>query len=98
MTAMDFVILAIVAGILGAVTQSLFGFKVGGFFVSMVLGFAGGWFGNFIAGQLALPRIIYLGIDRVGEYAVLWSMTGTLIVTSLVAWLQRKAAKEEKKK
>jgi uncharacterized membrane protein YeaQ/YmgE (transglycosylase-associated protein family) len=98
MTIMEFIILVIVAGILGAVTQSLFGFKVGGFFISVVLGFIGGWLGNFLAGQLNLPRIVYLGIDRVGEYAVLWSIAGCLIITCGVAWMQRKGAKEEKKK
>lgn len=95
---MEFVVLAIVAGILGAVTQSLFGFRVGGFFISVILGFAGGWFGTWVSEQLALPHIVSLKVQGYGDFPVIWCIAGTLIVTSMVAWISRKSGKDEKKK
>jgi len=99
MTIVEFIILVLVAGVLGAVTQSLFGFKVGGFFISVILGFVGGWFGTWIAEQLNLPPIVSIHIQGVdGGFPVIWSIAGCLIITCGVAWMQRKGAKEEKKK
>jgi uncharacterized membrane protein YeaQ/YmgE (transglycosylase-associated protein family) len=98
MTVGEFIVLLIVAGVLGAVTQSIFGFRVGGFFISMILGLIGGWFGSWIAQQIRLPRVIYIGVDGVGEYPVIWSILGCLIVTSVVAWMQRQKQDKDKKK
>ena len=83
-----FLLLVIMAGILGVVTQSMFGFRIGGFFVSVILGFLGGWLGSWMADAARLPFkdvVIEVGGDR---FPLVWSILGTLVVMFFVSWLQ----------
>jgi uncharacterized membrane protein YeaQ/YmgE (transglycosylase-associated protein family) len=100
MTVAELLILAVLACILGLVTQTIFGLKAGGWFVSTLLGFAGGWFGNWVAGQLAWKRVVYLGVDGVGEYGVIWAILGTLLATLTFNFIAKYGGRhrDEKKK
>jgi uncharacterized membrane protein YeaQ/YmgE (transglycosylase-associated protein family) len=72
---------------------------VGGVFISVVLGFAGGWFGTWLARELDLPfRRVSIRLEGAGEFPIVWSILGTLLVTCIVSWIQKSRKKEEEKR
>jgi uncharacterized membrane protein YeaQ/YmgE (transglycosylase-associated protein family) len=84
MSALDFLILLIVAGICGGVAQALVGFSRGGCLVSIAVGFVGALLGIWIQRGLGAPEILNL---RVGdtEFPIVWSIIGSVIFVVIVA-------------
>ena len=64
MTILDLIVLLVVAGICGALAQSIVGYSRGGCMVSIVLGFIGALLGTWLARLLALPELFTLGDRR----------------------------------
>ena len=86
----EFLIILILAGILGWMTQVLFRKKAGGFLVCMVLGFVGGALGTFLSRWFNLPPLIWLGTKWTSvEFPILWCIAGTVIVMGMVAWINK---------
>ena len=91
MTLTGFLILLLIAGIVGAIGQSLSGYSIGGFFVSIVAGFLGAYIGVWLAGQLGLPEIFTITVD--GEaFPVVWGIIGAAILSWIVGLVTRGAA------
>lgn len=84
MSALDFLILLIVAGICGGVAQALVGFSRGGCLVSIAVGFVGALLGIWIQRGLGAPEILKI---RVGdtEFPIVWSIIGSIIFVAIVA-------------
>jgi uncharacterized membrane protein YeaQ/YmgE (transglycosylase-associated protein family) len=97
MTALEFVILLVMAAVLGILSQRLLGYKLGGLFVSIILGFLGGLVGKLMYGWFSLPIIFSVQIGS-ESFPVLWSLVGALLVTFLFGLVARSASKEQKKK
>lgn len=97
MTVQEFIILLVVAAILGVLSQRLLGYKLGGLFVSVILGFLGGLLGKFMAGWFHLPMIFNVQIGS-ESFPVVWSMIGALLVTFLFGLVAKSASKEQKKR
>jgi uncharacterized membrane protein YeaQ/YmgE (transglycosylase-associated protein family) len=83
LTAVDFVILLIIAGVCGALGQVISGMTRGGIFASIALGFIGALLGMWLARAMALPEPFPL---RVGDatFPVVWSIVGSALFLAVL--------------
>ena len=83
MSILGFILLLIVAAIVGSVGQALAGFSRGGCLASIAVGFVGAWLGWWLAGQLNLPALFVLNID--GEpFPVIWAIIGSALFAAVL--------------
>ena len=83
MTLVGFLLLLLIAGIVGAVGQSLSGYSFGGCLVSIIVGFIGAYVGIWLAGQLGLPEIIAVSIE--GEtFPIVWGIVGSALLSLIL--------------
>jgi uncharacterized membrane protein YeaQ/YmgE (transglycosylase-associated protein family) len=88
MSLLGFLILLVIAAICGAIGQALAGYSLGGFLVSIIVGFVGAWIGWWLASQLGLPELFVVNID--GEpFPILWAIIGSALVAIVVSLLTR---------
>lgn len=87
----DFVILAVIAAIAGAIGQALAGYSLGGCLISAVVGYIGALIGFWLSRQMGLPEPLVI---QVGDqpFPVVWSIIGSLIFTIIVGLLTRRRA------
>jgi uncharacterized membrane protein YeaQ/YmgE (transglycosylase-associated protein family) len=100
MTFGDFISLLlclILAGGLGILSQRILGFKLGGLFVSIFIGFIGAVLGREMVHWFGLPEWIHLTIDG-RSFPVIWCTVGALISTAVVGMIARRSSKREKRK
>jgi len=83
MTIMGLFILLLVAGICGAIAQTIAGYSRGGCVVSIVLGFIGAMLGTWLAGQLGLPEIFMVRIGT-EAFPVTWSIIGAAFFVAVL--------------
>ena len=76
MTLVEFLLLLVIAGIAGAVGQSLAGYELGGCLVSIVVGFVGAYIGVWLARELSLPEFLVVTIDQ-ESFPIIWSVIGS---------------------
>jgi len=85
---MEFVLLLVIAGVCGAVGQSLAGYNLGGCLVSIVVGFVGAWLGAWIAGAVGLPEL--LSVDLAGQpFPIIWAVLGSAVFALGVGLIRR---------
>jgi uncharacterized membrane protein YeaQ/YmgE (transglycosylase-associated protein family) len=91
MTLAEFLILLLIAAVVGSLGQALAGYYLGGCFISIVVGFVGAVIGVWLAGALNLPDllVITVGTDR---FPVIWSIIGAAIFALVVGQLTRRRA------
>jgi uncharacterized membrane protein YeaQ/YmgE (transglycosylase-associated protein family) len=89
MTLFDLLILLLIAGLCGAIGQTLAGYSRGGCLVSIALGFVGAVVGLWLARGLGLPELFAL---RVGEstFPVVWSILGSALFVAFIGLLTRR--------
>jgi len=82
----EFLMLLLIAGICGAIGQSIAGYSRGGCIVAIVVGFIGALLGSWISVQLSLPELfnIYIGDT---SFPVIWSIIGSVIFVAIVGLL-----------
>ena len=85
----DFVVLAIIAAIAGAIGQALAGYSLGGCLISAVVGYIGALIGYWLAGQLGLPELLVINVGG-QPFPVVWAIIGSLIFTLIVGLLTRR--------
>jgi uncharacterized membrane protein YeaQ/YmgE (transglycosylase-associated protein family) len=90
LTLTGWLILLVVAGISGAIGESLAGYSRGGFLTSIALGFVGAVLGIWIAGALHLPNVLALTIGG-AVFPVLWSIVGSALFVALLSAFRRVA-------
>ncbi len=97
MTVLEFIVLLAMAAVLGILSQRVLGYKLGGLFVSIVLGFLGGLMGKLMYGWFHLP--IHFNV-QIGDasFPVVWCLLGALLVTFLFGLVARSASRQQKKK
>ena len=89
MTLLQFVVLLIVAAIIGAIGPAIAGFELGGCLVSAAVGFIGALVGAWLARQLGLPDLLVLDIG--GEaFPVVWSIIGSALFVAVIGLLTRR--------
>ena len=100
MTFGDFISLLlclILAAGLGILSQRILGFKVGGLFVSIFIGFVGAILGREMVHWFHLPELVHLSIEG-RPFPVIWCVVGGLLSTFMVGMIARNMAKKPKKK
>jgi uncharacterized membrane protein YeaQ/YmgE (transglycosylase-associated protein family) len=88
MTIVEFLVLLLVAGICGALAQSLVGYSHGGCLVSVVLGFIGAMLGTWLARLLGLHELFAIEIGN-KSFPVIWSIIGASLFVGILAILTR---------
>lgn len=88
MTIVEFIILALIAAIAGAIGQSLAGYHLGGCVVSAVVGYIGALIGFWLSRQLGLPEPLVINIGG-QPFPVLWSIIGALLFSLVVGAISR---------
>lgn len=88
----SFLLLLVIAGICGAIAQSLTGFSRGGCLVSVALGFIGALLGQEISRALKLPELLAL---RVGDttFPVVWSIIGAVLFVAVLSLVTGRRAR-----
>src|ERR1051326_5123761 len=88
MTLLSLLILLLVAGICGAIGQSIVGYSRGGLLASIAIGFIGALFGSWMAGALGLPDLFVLNIG--GEnFPIIWSIIGAALFGAIISLIAR---------
>ena len=88
MTIIEFILLLIVAGVCGAVAQSLVGFSRGGCAVAIALGFIGALLGTWLARALALPEIFAITVGG-QRFPIIWSIIGGALFAAVLSLLSQ---------
>ena len=89
----EFAVLLLVAGVCGAIGQSLAGFTRGGCLTSIALGFIGALFGTWIARTLSLPELFPIEVGG-APFPILWSIIGSALFVAVVSALSRGSRKD----
>jgi uncharacterized membrane protein YeaQ/YmgE (transglycosylase-associated protein family) len=88
-TLIEFFLLLLVAGICGAVAQSLVGYSRGGCIVAIALGFIGALLGTWLARVLGLPELFALSIGG-RDFPIIWSIIGAALFAGVLSLLSRR--------
>lgn len=88
MTLFEFLVLLFVAGICGAVGQSIAGFSRGGCLVAVGIGFVGAVLGMWLARLMSLPALFTLDLGGTA-FPVVWAILGSSLFVALISLVRR---------
>jgi uncharacterized membrane protein YeaQ/YmgE (transglycosylase-associated protein family) len=92
MTPVEFLLFLLIAGICGAIAQSLVGYSHGGCLVSIALGLIGALLGAWLARTAGVGDILAIQIgDK--TFPVVWSIIGAVLFVALISLLTRRPAR-----
>jgi uncharacterized membrane protein YeaQ/YmgE (transglycosylase-associated protein family) len=84
----EFLVLALIAGVCGLIASQLMGAKRINFVLLILLGFVGAFVGRWIAGVFNLPH--FVTIHLAGEsFPLLWAILGSIAVVGIVSAVQQ---------
>lgn len=89
MTLTGFLILLLVAAIVGSLGQALAGYSLGGCLVSIIVGFIGAYLGLWLAQTLGLPLFISFEVNG-QTIPIIWSIIGAGIFSLIVGLISRR--------
>ena len=90
LTLTSLILLLIVAGICGAIGQSIGGGGRGGIIVSIALGFIGAIFGTWMAAAMHLPEVFTIRVG--GEaFPIVWSIIGAAVFVAILSLFTRRS-------
>lgn len=86
MTLTGLLVLLLIAGIVGALGQTIAGYSFGGCLMSIIVGFVGAYVGVWLAGQLGLPEVFTINVE--GEpFPIVWGVVGSAILSLILGVL-----------
>jgi len=88
MTLMELLVLLLIAGVCGAIGQSIAGFSRGGCLVSIAIGFIGALIGSRLAVALGLPELFTIQVGG-RPFPIVWSIIGATLFAIIVGFLTR---------
>jgi uncharacterized membrane protein YeaQ/YmgE (transglycosylase-associated protein family) len=88
MSVIDLIVLFVIAGICGAIGQSISGMSGRGCFVSVGVGLVGALLGLWMARALALPMIFSIQIGGTA-FPVVWAILGSALFVAVISLLTR---------
>ena len=88
MTLVEFLILLLIASIIGALGELLGQYSPEGPLVFVLMGFAGAYLGKWLAGQFNLPEFARSVIGSF-QFSVLWSMIPSMFLVFPLSLYQR---------
>ncbi|HEX8832931.1 MAG TPA: GlsB/YeaQ/YmgE family stress response membrane protein [Abditibacteriaceae bacterium] len=82
----DFLLLLVVASIIGALGQAIAGFSTPGCLMSAIIGFVGAFIGRWLQAQFKMPEFLPV---KVGDttFPVVWSVIGAAVLVLLLRLL-----------
>ena len=83
------IVLLIVAGLAGAIGQSIAGYSHGGCLTSIALGFIGALLGSWLARQIGLPELFVLNIGGT-HFPVIWAIIGAALFVAVLSLITRR--------
>jgi len=89
MTLVEFLVVLLVAGIIGALGQAVAGYSLGGCLTSIVVGFIGALLGVWLARTLGLPEFFDVRVGGV-SFPMIWSIIGSALFVFVVAVIGRR--------
>ena len=95
MNVLEFIILLVMAGLLGVVAQKILGTKYG-MLVSVILGMVGAALGRFLSSAFHFPAVFTISIGDT-RVEIVWALLGALIVTfgaGIIAKSNKNASKK----
>jgi uncharacterized membrane protein YeaQ/YmgE (transglycosylase-associated protein family) len=84
MTLIEFVLLLLVAGIIGALGQALGGYSAPGCAMSIVIGFVGAFIGRWLQHLLGLPTWLTVDLGNHVKFPVIWSVIGAALLVVIL--------------
>ncbi len=88
MSLINLIVLLVIAAICGSIGQALAGYSLGGWLISIVVGFIGAYLGVWVARQFGLPDIFTISIGG-QPFPIVWSIIGSAIFALIVGMLTR---------
>jgi len=79
MTLVDFLLLLVVAGIIGSLGQAIGGYSSAGCAMSIVIGFVGAIIGRWLPGALNLPTFAVINVSGT-KFPIVWSVIGAALL------------------
>lgn len=86
MTLIEFLVLLLIAGVCGAIAQSLVGATRSGCLGSIALGFIGALIGMWLARLLKLPEFFTISLGG-NSFPIIWSIVGAALFAAILAFL-----------
>jgi uncharacterized membrane protein YeaQ/YmgE (transglycosylase-associated protein family) len=87
MTLLEFLILLLVAGVVGAIGQAIAGSR-GGVLVSIAVGFIVALLGVWLARQFRLPELFVIQIGGTA-FPIVWGIIGAALFVALIRLISR---------
>ncbi len=84
MTLLELVFLLVIAGICGAIGQSIVGYSHTGCLGSIAVGFVGALLGTWFARAFHLPEIFMIRVGDQG-FPVVWSIIGATLFVAIIS-------------
>jgi len=85
-TLVGWIVLLVVAGICGAIGQSIVGYSHAGCVGSVAIGFIGALLGAWLARLLRLPALVTLRVGGHG-FPIVWAILGSALFVALLSLL-----------
>ena len=82
-------ILLLIAGVCGALGQSIGGYSHGGCLVSIALGFIGALLGTYLARALGLPELLAIPAGGM-NFPIIWSIIGAALFVAIINLISRR--------
>lgn len=87
MSIVSFLLLLLIAGVVGAIGQAFAGYDAGGWLVSIGVGFLGAVIGMWLADALGLPAFFVADVGGM-DFPVVWSIIGSALLVTVLGALR----------
>lgn len=89
MSLLELLTLLVVAGVCGAIGQSLAGYSHGGCLVAIALGFIGALLGRWLSALMNLPDLFVLNMGG-HSFPIVWSIIGAAVFVAFLSIFSRR--------
>ncbi len=88
MSLISMILLVLIAGICGAVGQSIAGYSRGGCLTSVAVGFIGAMLGMWVARMVGMHELFAV---RIGgqSFPIIWSIIGSALFVALISFISK---------
>ena len=83
MTIVEFLLLLLVAGIIGSLGQAIGGYSSSGCAMSIVIGFVGAIIGRWLPHFLGLPTFMVVNVGG-SKFPIIWSVIGAALLVIIL--------------
>jgi len=83
MSLIEFILLLIIAAVVGAIGSRLGRRPAGGFFLLVIIGLIGALIGRWLAAQLGLPEFFTVSLGGF-SFPILWAIVGAALLVLLL--------------